>query len=186
MENSSKNPVLEDDSRESVELMVEHRLPWLAVGLLGGILATVLASKFEILFRENIELSFFIPVIVYMASAMGTQTENVFVRNISKKRVKFSVYLLKEIVLGFILGIFFGSALGGFAYLWFGSMHTALSVGISTFVTMSIAPVVALSVPEVLWKRHTDPAIGSGPFVTIIQDLLSLLIYFAIATVIIF
>ena len=178
--------VLEDDAKESVELMVEHRLPWLAIGLTGGILATLLVSSFEDLLTKNIHLSFFIPVIVYMASAVGTQTENVFVRNLARKRVKFSLYLLKEFLLGIILGVAFGFVTGIFAYLWFQTVETALIVGVAMFATMSIAPIVALVIPELLWKEHADPAIGSGPFVTVIQDLLSLLIYFFVATMIIF
>lgn len=180
-----KRAILEDDNKESVTLMVEHRLPWLALGLLGGILATVIASHFEKLLTANIQLSFFIPVIVYMADAVGTQTESVFVRNLGRIKVNFSVYLLKEFVLGVVLGALFGCAIGLFAYFWFGSVSTAVSVAYAMLLTMSLAPIVALVIPELLWKRHADPAIGSGPFATVVQDLLSLLIYFTVATVII-
>lgn len=178
--------VLEDDSKESVTLMVEHRLPWLVIGLGGGILATILAARFEKLLTANIELSFFIPVIVYMADAVGTQAENVFVRNLGRRaRVKFTSYLFKELALGIFLGGVFGLAIGTFAYLWFGALATALTVGFAMCFTMAIAPAVALIISEVLFKEHTDPALGSGPFGTVIQDLLSLLIYFFIAGLII-
>lgn len=89
---------LEDDSKESVSLMIEHRLPWLLLGLGGGILATILAARFEKLLSANIQLAFFIPVIVYMADAMGTQTENVYIRNLTTKKVQFHIYLLKEFI----------------------------------------------------------------------------------------
>ena len=81
-----ENDPLEDDAKEPVKLMVEHRLPWLAIGLAGGLLATVLASRYEKLIAANLELTFFIPVIVYMADALGHQAENVFVRNLEEKR----------------------------------------------------------------------------------------------------
>lgn len=182
---SEKQPVLEDDNKEPVRLMVEHRLPWLIIGLLGGIIATVFASQFEDLLRENIQLSFFIPVIVYMADAVGTQTENTIVRNLARRKVHFLTYLIKEFLFGIILGVSFGFAAATFAYFWFSSFETALTVGIAMCATMSIAPPVALIIPEILWKRHTDPAIGSGPFTTVVQDLLSLLIYFFVAATVV-
>jgi magnesium transporter len=180
-----KRRALEDDNRESVKLMVRHRIPWLIIGLLGGICATVLSSHFEELLTKNIQLSFFIPVIVYMADAVGTQTESVIVRNLARNKVHFMTYLFKEFFLGIILGVGFSVILGTFAFLWFHSWHTAITVSYALFITMSIAPVVALLIPELLWKEHTDPAIGSGPFSTVIQDLLSLLVYFFVATMII-
>lgn len=183
---SQKRAVLENDNNEPVRLMVRHRLPWLAIGLMGGIIATLISAQFEELIASNIQLSFFIPVIVYMADAVGTQTESVLVRNLGRTKVKFSVYLLKEFMLGTFLGALFGFLIGLFAFAWFNSLATAMTVGYAMFFTMSIAPVVALIIPEVLWKRHADPAIGSGPFATVIQDLFSLLIYFFVATMIIF
>lgn len=181
-----KNPVLEDDTKEPMTLMVEHRFPWLAVGLVGGIGLTLLASYFEELLTQNIALSFFIPVVVYMASAFGQQTEIVYIRNLDKKRTHFLVYLVKEMLLGSFFGIVFGSLIGLFAHMMFGSYDITFSVAGAMAVTMTFAPLLSLTVPTILKKEHKDPAVGTGPFVTVIQDFTSLLIYFAIATVIIF
>lgn len=180
------NIVLEDDAKESVTLMVEHRLPWLAIGLIGGIIATVIASRFEKLLVANIELSFFIPVIVYMADAVGHQAESVLVRNLGRaKKVHFSVYLLKETALGAFLGVFFGAASASFAYFWFGSTSSAFAIFFAMAITMAISPIVSLTISEILFKEHRDPAIGAGPFATVVQDILSLAIYFFIASLII-
>jgi magnesium transporter len=176
---------LEDDTKEPMSLLIEHRLPWLIIGLLGGLGLTFTSSKFEALLSENIGLAFFIPVIVYMASAVGTQTDTVYIRNLNKKRTHFSIYLAKEFSLGVFLGLVFGTITGSVAYLIFESAELALSIGLAMAVTMAIAPIVALIVPTVLKRVHKDPAIGTGPFVTVIQDFLSLLIYFSIATTII-
>lgn len=181
-----KNPVLEDDTKEPMTLMVEHRFPWLAVGLVGGIGLTLLASRFESLLAQNIALSFFIPVIVYMASAFGQQTEIVYIRNLDKKRTHFLVYLGKEMLLGAVMGVVFGTLIGVFAHMMFHSLQISLSVGLAMAVTMSIAPLLSLTVPTILKKEHKDPAVGTGPFVTIMQDFTSLLIYFLIATLIIY
>lgn len=176
-----KKGELEDDAKEKVSLMVKHRLPWLLVGLFGGIAATIFTSRFETLLAENIRLSFFIPVIVYMADALGTQTESVYVRNLGRVKVNFSLYLIKELLLGIVLGLLCGGGIGIFAYAWFQSIETAVAVSTAMFLSMTIAPVIALIVPTVLQKVHKDPAVGAGPFGTVIQDVLSLMIYFLIA-----
>jgi magnesium transporter len=185
MENSEK-PILEDDTKEPMTLMVKHRFPWLFVGLIGGIGLTLLASRFEELLSQHIALSYFVPVIVYMASAVGQQTEIVYIRNLNKKRTHFLVYLVKELLLCGLMGILFGSLLGLFAFSMFHSLQLSISVVLAMAFTMGIAPFISLTVPTILKKVHKDPAVGTGPFVTVIQDFLSLLIYFAIATVIIF
>jgi magnesium transporter len=179
-----KEPI-EDDDKETVTLMIEHRLPWLIIGMFGGIGATLLSAKFEALLATNIRLAFFIPVIVYMADAVGTQTETVYVRNLTTRTVKFHTYLLKEFILGNVIGLFFGVGIALFAYMWFKDIGTAFTVGYSMFATMGTAPLVALIVPTIIKKEHKDPAVGAGPFTTVIQDLLSLLIYFYIASIII-
>ena len=176
--------ILEDDDKDSVSLLIKRRFPWLFLGLLGGILATILSSRFENVLSENINLAFFIPVIVYMADAVGTQTETVYVRNVADGKLQFGKYLFKETALGIVLGIIFGICIGTFAYVWLGSFETALSVGLALWLTMTTAPIIALIIPALLNKIHNDPAIGAGPMTTVIQDLLSLSIYFIIASVI--
>jgi magnesium transporter len=186
MAERQKDPIeLEDDTKEPMSLLIEHRLPWLIIGLLGGLFLTYVSSTFESLLSEHIGLAFFIPVIVYMASAVGTQTDTVYIRNLNKKRTHFSIYLVKEFALGIFLGAVFGTITGSVAYIVFESANLALSIGLSMAVTMAIAPIVALIVPTVLKRVHKDPAIGTGPFVTVVQDFLSLFIYFTIATAII-
>lgn len=177
-----KQPQLEDDTKENISLLIEHRLPWLFVGLLGGIGLTLVSSGFEEVLVKNIGLAYFIPVIVYMASAVGTQTDTVYVRNLGKKRTKFSTYLFKELCLAIVLGALFGILISLFAFLVFKNWSIAMTVGLSMFVTMSIAPIIALTIPTLLKREHTDPAVGTGPFVTVIQDFTSLFIYFLIAS----
>ena len=186
MEKIEKVPLLEDDSKEKMSLLIEHRLPWLVVGLIGGMGLTLVSTRFELLLSQNIGLAFFIPVIVYMADAVGTQTETVYVRNLTRKQAKFSIYLIKEILLGLSLGALFGSLIGLFGFFVFNSTAIALTVGLSMFVTMATAPAIALIVPTLLQKTHKDPAVGAGPFTTVIQDFISLSLYFMIASLVLF
>lgn len=180
------SPQLEDDQKERISLLIEHRIPWLIVGLIGGIAAAIFTSQFEKVLARNLSLAYFIPVIVYMADAIGTQTEAVYVRNLTREKIHFFKYLFKEILLGLFLGVIFGICLGVFALIWFKSASIALTVGFAMFASMATAPAIALIVPTILQKEHKDPALGAGPFTTAVQDLISISIYFLIASVIIF
>ena len=177
---------LEDDAKEPVGHLLEHRLPWLTLGLLGGMATAVIISKYESILSRDLRLAFFLPIIVYMSDAVGTQTETIYVRHLAKKGAGLSGYLAKEVLLGLGLGLIFGLALAVFAYLWLHSIKIAWTVGLAMFINVLIAPVLALAIPTILAREHTDPALGAGPFATILQDLISILIYFLIATLIIF
>ncbi len=181
-----KNYTEEDEVHEPVGHLLEHRLPWLVLGLFGGIITSIIVSKYEKILSADLRLAFFIPVIVYMSDAVGTQTETIFVRHLKKTGASFSKYLAKETAIGLCLGMIFGSAIGLFAAYWLGSAAVGLTVGLSMLINVSIAPILATLVPELLYKEHSDPALGAGPLATIIQDLISLLIYFFVASLIIF
>lgn len=109
---------IEDDIREPVSHLVKNRLPWLILGLIGGLITSVVVSRFEEMLQSDIRLSFFIPVIVYMSDAVGTQTETIYVRHLQRKTLDFWKYFFKETSLGLSLGIIFGISTGIFAYLW--------------------------------------------------------------------
>lgn len=173
------------DVHERVSRIVALRLPWLIIGLVGGTVASILVSRYESVLLNNIGLAFFVPMIVYMSDAVGTQTETVYIRNLATIKVNFLKHLLKETATGFFLGVILGAAVGLVAKVWLGSTELAMSVGLAMFFNVLIAPVVAIVVSEFLYKEHTDPALGAGPFTTVIQDFISLAIYFAVATAII-
>lgn len=181
-----KSFYLEDDSKERLTSLIRNRLPWLIMGLLGGILATFLVSKFEAILSKNIAVAFFLPVIIYMSDAIGTQTETVYIRNLAKFKDNFFKYLLKESLIGISFGLIFGILLACFAKIWLGETSVALTVGIAMLVNGMLAPIVALIVTQTLFKYHEDPALGGGPFTTILQDLISLSIYLLIASLVIF
>lgn len=176
----------EDDVKEPVGHLLEHRLPWLVLGLLGGILTSVIISKYEDILSADVRLAFFIPIIVYLSDAVGTQTETIYVRHLKKTGTGFAKYLVKETILGLSLGAIFGLIIGLFAAYWLKAPTVGLTVGLAMLINITIAPVLATVIPTVLYKEHSDPALGSGPLATIIQDLISLLIYFFIASLIIF
>jgi magnesium transporter len=181
-----KKILLVDDANEHLSFLFQQRLPWLIVGLLGGTIASFVVSRFEHIISQNIELAFFIPIIMYMGDAVGEQTNNIYVRNLGRGKVNFKLYLIKESLLGFLLGIFFGAVIGMVSYLWLHSFETSLTVALAMILTITIAPFISLVTSQILFVEKADPALGSGPFATILQEVISLMIYFLLASFIIF
>lgn len=166
-----------DDDTEPVKTLVKLRLPPLLIGLALGIALSFLASRFEEVISHDIRVAFFLPFVVYLSAAVGAQTETIYVRDMRSKQAIFHTYLIKESALGIILGILFGVITAIIIALWFHDTLLAASVGSSIFATVSLAPVVALLVSEVSRKLKEDPAAESGPIMTVIQDMISVLIY---------
>jgi len=164
--------------------LVGLRLPWLLVGLAGGVIATSVVSFFEFSLKKEIALAFFIPVIAYMGDAIGTQTETIFIRSLSLVRLNVVKYVLKEFFTGLIIGFVCGVLAFFFTLFWLSSIKISMVVGLSLLVSMAVASVLAIIIPLFLYKLGKDPAIGSGPFTTALQDIVSLLIYFSIALII--
>ncbi len=173
------------DTHQRLKVLIIERLPWLLLGLVGGTAASFLVSHFEEILQQNIQLAFFVPMIVYMSDAVGTQTETIFVRDLTEHRANFYKYLWKEFYIGLSLGVILGVLIGLIAYLWLRDSLIALTVGVAMLVNVAIAPMLAIIIPEALFKEHRDPALGAGPFTTVVQDFVSLLVYFVVATVII-
>lgn len=176
--------VYADDATEGVGMLLRIRLPWLVVGLILGTITTVVISRFEALIAAEIRLTYFVPLIVYISDAVGAQTQTIYVRNLGRRQGSFNIYLIKELLLGVILGGLFGTMTAMFASYWFKSTNLAFTVGTAMFASIATATIVALMVPRFLSREHQDPAVG-GPVTTVIQDLISVLIYFWIASVII-
>jgi magnesium transporter len=167
-------------SEEAVLRRLWHRLPWLALGLAGAMASALLVGAFEDDLRKQVLLAFFVPAVVYMADAVGTQTEAVVIRGLAlgiPVRAVFARELATGLVIGGLLGLLFVP----FALAVWGDAAVAATVGISLALSCSIATVVAMALPHALARSGRDPAFGSGPLATVIQDLLSILAYFAVA-----
>lgn len=164
--------------------LIKLRLPWLMIGLLGALVASVIVSRFETSLRENIALTFFIPVIAYMSDSIGNQTETIFIRALTDLQFNIAKYVFREAWVGASLGLVIGFLTGIFALILSGSSAVGVVVGLSLFLTMTAATVLACITPIILRSLGKDPAVGSGPFSTALQDVVSLTIYLAIAVVI--
>ena len=164
--------------------LIKLRFPWLVIGLVGGILASLVVSRFETSLRENIALAFFIPVIAYMSDAVGTQTETIFIRALTDLRFSIPKYVFREFWVGAFMGSVMGALTGIFAYILSASARVSLVVGFSLFLAMTLATTLACITPLILRSLKKDPAVGSGPFTTALQDVVSLTIYFLVATIV--
>ncbi|MBI2086293.1 magnesium transporter [Candidatus Daviesbacteria bacterium] len=164
--------------------LIKIRLPWLVVGLVGGLVASMVVSRFETSLQETIALAFFIPVIAYMSDAIGTQTETILIRALTNLKFDITKYVYRELLLGAVIGSVLGIVTGVFAYFLSASSRVGYVVGISLFISMTIAAVLACLTPLILRSFGKDPAVGSGPFTTAVQDVASLLIYFSVAILI--
>jgi magnesium transporter len=158
------------------------RLPWLMFGLAGSMLATLVVAGFEQSLESRVALAFFIPGIVYLADAIGTQTEAIAVRGLSLSHAPLAALVGGELRTGVLIGAVLGATSLPLIWLGFGDLRLALTVALSILAAGTLATTVGLLLPWALMKSGLDPAFGSGPIATIIQDVLSLLIYFAIAT----
>ncbi|MEM4662620.1 MAG: magnesium transporter [Candidatus Diapherotrites archaeon] len=162
--------------------MLKARLFWLIVGLFGGVLAAQLTDFFEEPLKQYFILAAFIPLMVYMADAIGTQTQTLFVRDLVMRRLVLKKYLIREMKVGFGIAVILGILLYIIAIFWSKLWYIALILGISMFLTGFVAIFVPIVIILVLDKLGLDPAIGSGPFATIVQDVITLAIYFLVAT----
>jgi len=171
--------------RARVAGIIRLRLPWLLVGFMGGILITFVISQFETVLKEAVALAFFIPILAYMNAAVGTQAVSIFVRGMSIEDFSIRRYAYRELAVGGLLGLFFGLLIFSFAYLAFGSLPVALTIGLSMLLGIFLSTVNGMAVPYILKRLGKDPAFGSDPTVTIIQDFLSILIYLLLASVLV-
>jgi len=176
-ENHEKRIMYADDDYESVKTLFKLRAPALFIGLLLGIVISFVMSSFEEVLASNVQVAFFLPFIVYIADAIGTQTDAIYSRDLKTGRAKFSHYFKKELALGIIFGLIFGAVSGVIVFLWLKNNLLAISVATACFIAVMVAPIVALLVTQIFQSLREDPAAGAGPVATVIQDMTSVLIY---------
>jgi len=157
-----------------------HRLPWLFVGLAGALVAAEIVQLFEMELAHSLLLTMFLPGVIYLADAVGTQTETLVVRGLALG-LDFPRMLRKEILTGFGIGLVLASIFFVAARAIWNDTRTIGVVSLALFAAACVASAVAMVLPWALDRLDVDPAFGSGPLATVIQDLLSIVIYFMMA-----
>ncbi len=170
---------------DKVTRVARLRLPWLVTNLFGGLVTGYIMWLFKVTIQDMLALITFVPVITGMGGNVGVQSSSIMVRGFATGKVSLNrvrVFLVREILIGFMMGVSCGVVVGLVGYLWHHSFVLGLVVGISMMVAMTVAASMGTLVPTFFRKIHVDPAIASGPFVTTSNDIVGILIYFATAT----
>jgi magnesium transporter len=161
---------------------VRRRVPWLLFGLGVGLRRSLVTSRFEATLRGAVAVAFFVLVVASIADSVGTQSEAIAVRALAVADVDYGAYLLRELAVGLAVGALLGALGGVGAAVVAGTPRIGVVVALSLFVSSVAATVLASLVPIGFATLDVDPALGSGPLATAIQDLLSIVVYVLLAT----
>lgn len=173
------------EADDSILELTKARLPWLFLGLIGGVGAFLIMEGFQESFKQYAVLFFFTPLIAAMAGNVGVQSSAIIVQGLANDDVKGSINsrLIKEMLLAALNGVILAAVLFLFV-LATKDVTTALAISISLVIVIIVAGLIGTFVPLFLNKRGVDPAIATGPFITTSNDIFGILIYFWIAKLI--
>ncbi|WP_124978764.1 magnesium transporter [Nonlabens xiamenensis] len=175
------------EANDSILDLTKARLPWLVLGLVGGIGAAAIMGEFEHLISSHAILFLFTPLIAAMAGNVGVQSSAIIVQGIANDDLKGSIgnRLIKEVLLAMLNGVILAILLFAYTFITKGEMLTSAAISVSLFVVIIVAGLIGTFVPLALHKRGIDPALATGPFITTSNDIFGILIYFMIAKTII-
>ncbi|WHZ03359.1 magnesium transporter [Neobacillus sp. YX16] len=162
-----------------------RRLPWLILLLFIGLISGSIISSFENTLDQVVAIAFFMPMIAGMTGNTGTQSLAVVVRGLISHDIDKGVIarlVLRELGVGVTIGVTCAILISIIAYIWQGSLILGAVVGVSLFFTLIIGTMAGTIIPLILFRLNIDPAVASGPLITTINDIFSLLTYFGIAS----
>ena len=176
----------EVEADDSIWELSRARLPWLILGLFGGIGSVLIMEGFEGALAKYKELFFFTPLIAAMAGNVGVQSSAIIVQGLANDNVKGSLFkrLLKEVGLSLISGLVLGVIIIAVAPLMSLSFQFSITIASSMLSVIIVAALVGTFVPIILDKRGIDPAIATGPFITTSNDIFGIYLFFLIAKLI--
>jgi magnesium transporter len=171
------------DAEDSIFALTRARLPWLFLGLIGGVGAAIIMGTFDTIIEDFPLILLFTPLIAAMAGNVGVQSSAIIVQGLANDDIKGSINsrLIKEMLLATLNGIILAVFLFGFMWFWQQDFQTALAISVSLVAVIIVAGIVGTFIPLFLHKRGIDPAIATGPFITTSNDIFGILIYFIIA-----
>ncbi|WP_109301660.1 magnesium transporter [Aquimarina sp. AU474] len=174
------------EADDSVWELTKARLPWLILGLFGGLGSVFIMEGFEDALAKYKELFFFTPLIAAMAGNVGVQSSAIIVQGLANDVVKGSLLsrLLKEVSLSLISGVTLGVLVILFGMITNMAMDFSLTIALSMLCVIIVAALIGTFVPIILNKRGIDPAIATGPFITTSNDIFGIFLFFYIAKVI--
>lgn len=169
------------ESSDSAWELTRARLPWLVIGMLGGLLGAKVIGIFDL--GRNIELAFFIPLIAAMGGNVGVQSAAIVVQGLANDSLKMeniAQKLIKELGVGLLNGIICSIIILVAAFGLGYGMELSLTVSISLLAIIVFAALFGTFIPLTLENYNIDPALATGPFITTVNDVLGLFIYLCI------
>lgn len=171
------------DSTDKVWILSRARLPWLLIGLLGGIGSSRFIEIYEDTLKIHPEMAFFMPLIAAMGGNVGVQSSAIVVQGLANDTLgtqNILAKILKELRVALLNGIICSALLLGYNFLFSNSYDLSITVSVALFSVIIFASVLGTFIPMLLHKMKIDPAIATGPFITTTNDLLGLAIYFTV------
>ena len=163
-----------------------RRLPWLILLLFLGIISGSVISIFETTLDQVVALAFFMPMIAGMTGNTGTQSLAIVVRGLVSQTIDSATIwrlVSREFKVGLTVGLVCGVLIAIITYFWQGNAALSMVIGASLLLTLIIGTMAGTIIPIILYRLRIDPAIASGPLITTLNDIFSLLVYFGLATV---
>ena len=176
------------EADDSILELTKARLPWLILGLFGGLGSVFILESFESIMatKELRALFFYTPLIAAMAGNVGVQSSAIVVQGLANDQIKGSLIsrLIKEISLTLLNGIILSLIIIVFGLLINQSLDMSITISVSMILVIIVAALIGTSVPIILEKFGIDPAIATGPFITTGNDVIGILLFFYIAKII--
>jgi len=174
------------ESGDSVAKLTRARLPWLLIGLLGGVLSAHVLGLFEGNLGEHPILAAFVPLIAAMGGNVGIQSSAIVVKGLASNLIEMRgsfQKIIKEISVALVNAIILAMVIYVVTYIWLDDMALTYSVSISLFSVVIFAAIFGTTIPLILNRFKIDPALATGPFITTANDIFGLFIYLYISTI---
>lgn len=174
------------EADDSIWQLSRARLPWLVLGLFGGLGSVYIMQGFDEALENFPILFFFTPLIAAMAGNVGVQSSAIIVQGLANDNIRGSLFkrLLKEVGLSLLNGIALAALVFLFGFIVGQDQLTSLAIALSLLLVIIVAALVGTFVPIILDKRGIDPAIATGPFITTSNDIFGIFLFFYISKLI--
>ena len=174
------------DADDSILEKTKARLPWLILGLIGGLAAASIMGGFEDALLNFPELFFFTPLIAAMAGNVGVQSSAIIVQGLANDDIKGSMVnrMFKEIGLSIVNGVILAGLIFIFGFFLNYDINISITISIAMILVIILASLIGTFVPLILDKKGIDPAVATGPFITTSNDIFGIFIFFYIAKLI--
>jgi len=177
------------ESNSSIIKNTRSRLPWILIGLAGGIMSSQIIKSYELEISDIPSLAFFIPLIASTAGNIGVQSSAIVVQSLASSDFQIQgifTRVAKEAIVGAIVGVICAFVIYGVGYFFTDDTKLGITLSISLFMVVLFAAILGTFIPLILDRLKIDPALATGPFITTANDIVGLTIYFFVAYLIYF